>query len=38
MAFAKVQLRNLIEQYPDFYPMYTMNGRWKHGGEAWTHW
>ncbi|MEO7653341.1 MAG: glucuronyl hydrolase, partial [Bryobacteraceae bacterium] len=38
MGFAKVQLRNLIEQHPDFYPMYTMNGRWKHEGEAWTHW
>jgi unsaturated chondroitin disaccharide hydrolase len=36
--FAKVQLRALIERNPDFYPMYTMQGRWKHSGEAWTHW
>ena len=28
----------LIERHPDFYPMYTMEGRWKHSGEAWTHW
>jgi unsaturated chondroitin disaccharide hydrolase len=38
MEFAKGRLRNLIEQYPDFYPMYTMGGKWKHSGEAWTHW
>jgi unsaturated chondroitin disaccharide hydrolase len=38
MAFAKGRLKNLIERHPDFYPMYTMNGLWKHSGEAWTHW
>ena len=38
MQFAKGQLRNLIERYPDFYPMYTMQGKWKHSGEPWTHW
>ena len=37
-AHVKIQLRRLIEQHPDFYPMYTKNGRWKHDGEAWTHW
>ena len=36
--FAKQQVRKLIEAYPDFYPMYTKNGRWKHDGPAWTHW
>lgn len=36
--FARTQLRNLITRYPDFYPMYTVKGRWKHAGEAWTHW
>jgi unsaturated chondroitin disaccharide hydrolase len=36
--FARQQLRALIERHPDFYPMYTMEGRWKHSGEAWTHW
>lgn len=38
LAFAGRQLRALIGRYPDFYPMYTVKGRWKHGGPAWTHW
>jgi len=38
LRFAERQLRALIERHPDFYPMYTAAGRWKHGGEAWTHW
>jgi len=36
--FAKHQVRRLIDEHPDFYPMYTHNGRWKHEGSAWTHW
>jgi len=36
--FAKQQVRKLIDAHPDFYPMYTKNGRWKHDGPAWTHW
>jgi unsaturated chondroitin disaccharide hydrolase len=36
--FAQRQVRALIEQYPDFYPMYTKQGKWKHDGEKWTHW
>jgi unsaturated chondroitin disaccharide hydrolase len=38
MDFGKGRLRNLIEKHPDFYPMYTMQGQWKHSGEPWTHW
>jgi len=38
MEFAKGRLRTLIERHPDFYPMYTRQGRWKHSGESWTHW
>lgn len=38
LAFARRQLRALIERDPGFYPMYTARGRWRHGGEAWTHW
>ena len=38
MDFAAGQLRYLIETYPDFFPMYTVNGKWKHSGEAWTNW
>lgn len=37
-GFAAGQLRRLIEGHPDFYPMYTAGGRWRHGGETWTHW
>ncbi len=36
--FAQHQVRELIQKYPDYYPMYTKNGRWKHEGPAWTHW
>ncbi|MBM3127795.1 MAG: glucuronyl hydrolase [Chloroflexi bacterium] len=36
--FAAQQLRRLIETQPDYFPMYTQNGKWKHGGEAWTNW
>lgn len=36
--FAGRQVRNLIERHPDFYPMYTHEGRWKHDLPAWTHW
>ncbi|MDQ2713250.1 MAG: glucuronyl hydrolase, partial [Acidobacteriota bacterium] len=38
MTFAQNQVRKLIETNPDFYPMYTENGDWKHEGVAWTHW
>ncbi len=37
-AFAGRQLRTLIERHPDFYPMYTAGGKWRHSGETWTHW
>ncbi len=36
--FAQKQVRRIIERYPDFYPIYTINGRWKHEGPVWTHW
>jgi len=38
LDFAQKQVRGLIERDPDFYPMYTQQGRWRHDGEAWTHW
>ena len=38
LKFAQSQVRKTVEKYPDFYPMYTMEGRWKHEGPAWTHW
>ncbi len=38
LDFADKQVRHLVETYPDFLPMYTMQGKWKHAGEAWTNW
>jgi len=38
LRFAERQLRALVARHPDFYPLYTVEGHWKHGGEAWTHW
>ena len=36
--FATRQVRATIERYPDFFPIYTVGGKWKHGGELWTDW
>lgn len=36
--FAGQQLEHLITTHPDFFPMYTQQGKWKHSGEAWTNW
>lgn len=38
MGFARQQLRALVERDPGFYPLYTVQGHWRHQGEAWTHW
>lgn len=38
LEFAQQQVRSLIERDPGFYPMYTEQGRWRHGKEAWTRW
>lgn len=38
LEFGERQVRALIENHPDFFPMYTVNGKWRHGGEKWTHW
>lgn len=32
------QVRQLITNYPNYFPMYTENGKWKHSGESWTNW
>ena len=37
-SLARRQAERLVENYPDFSPMYTKNGRWKHDSESWTHW
>lgn len=38
LAFAESQVRGLITRYPDYFPLYTEEGRWQHGREAWTNW
>ncbi|MCO6450591.1 MAG: glycoside hydrolase family 88 protein [Caldilineales bacterium] len=37
-AFAQTQVEALITRYPDYFPLYTEGGKWKHAGEAWTNW
>jgi unsaturated chondroitin disaccharide hydrolase len=37
-AFAQRQVRRLIENHPDRFPMYTVKGKWIHEGELWTNW
>ena len=36
--FAQSQVKKIIERTPDFYPMYTKDGKWKHEGSSWTNW
>lgn len=38
LSFAERQVASLITNYPDFFPIYTVSGRWHHGGELWTDW
>jgi len=38
LDFAGHQVRATVERSPGFYPMYTRDGKWRHDGEAWTHW
>jgi len=32
------RVRSLIEEDPDFYPMYTKDGKWRHDLPPWTYW
>ncbi len=38
LEFAQRQVSALITAHPDYFPMYTEGGKWKHGKEAWTNW
>lgn len=38
LVFAQTQVRALVERDPDFYPLYTDGGRWRHSKPAWTRW
>jgi unsaturated chondroitin disaccharide hydrolase len=37
-AFAQQQVEALVTRNPDFYPLYTDGGRWRHAKPAWTRW
>ncbi|MGD9711346.1 MAG: glycoside hydrolase family 88 protein, partial [Thermomicrobiales bacterium] len=38
LDFAQKQVRNLITTEPDFFPMFTENGAWRHQRASWTNW
>ncbi len=38
-AFAEAQVKSLLRSYPpDYYPMYTVGGKFGHDTKRWTHW
>lgn len=38
LEFARRQVAATIERTPDYFPIYTVGGRWRHEGELWTDW
>lgn len=36
--FAARQVKATTRRTPDFFPMYSVGGKWKHSGELWTDW
>jgi len=38
LDFAQRQVAALVERHPDFFPIYTVHGKWRHAGELWTDW
>ncbi|MBI3467010.1 MAG: glycoside hydrolase family 88 protein [Planctomycetes bacterium] len=38
LNFAERQVAATIERTPDYFPIYTVGGRWHHAGELWTDW
>jgi unsaturated chondroitin disaccharide hydrolase len=38
LDFAASQVERLVEKHPDFFPIYTVGGKWRHEGELWTDW
>jgi unsaturated chondroitin disaccharide hydrolase len=36
--YARQQVERVVENYPDYFPAYTVGGRWKHEGKRWTNW
>ncbi len=38
LNLAQSRIKNLIENYPGLYPLYTTGGKWKHNKPGWTAW
>lgn len=38
LDFAGEQVQRLASEHPDFFPIYTVGGKWFHEGELWTDW
>lgn len=38
LEFAQRQVAATVQRHPDFFPIYTRQGRWYHEGELWTDW
>jgi len=38
LEFAERQVAALVDKHPDFFPIYTVDGKWFHEGELWTDW
>jgi unsaturated chondroitin disaccharide hydrolase len=38
LEVASGKVDRLATNHPDYFPLYTDHGRWKHGKEAWTNW
>ncbi|HEY2826285.1 MAG TPA: hypothetical protein VGJ04_01690, partial [Pirellulales bacterium] len=38
LQFAECQVTALVQRHPDFFPIYTVSGKWHHPGQLWTDW
>ncbi|HZZ72920.1 MAG TPA: glycoside hydrolase family 88 protein [Pirellulales bacterium] len=38
LEFSEQQIARLCASQPDFFPVYTTGGHWRHAGERWTDW
>ena len=38
LEFAERQVAATVNKYPDYFPIYTTDGKWFHDGELWTDW
>ncbi len=38
LEFSQKQVDRLVRQHPDYFPIYTVHGKWHHEGELWTDW